>query len=570
MKHGIIELFSNAYIKNLKPESLAADPQLADLTGVGVARIWFNETDKALKFFDGAEVMQLATGGTLEDYVRHDGTVAMTADLVLSSTDQSGSADNVAVSKGHLNTELAKKEDVLTGAASSIAHTDLDAEKVAVSDAGGKVAASAITTAELGSLAGMTDTVVNELAKKEDKLGFVPLDVAGSNAMTAALAMGSNQITGVTKGTEADHAVNLSQLENALAGLDFQKDVNDVIVDNTYDLSGAVEGDRFVVVDAASVPAELAGVADLANGDIVEHNGTEFVIAYDVSEKGAGALVWNIVAGEFVRWDGASWDKFGGLSGVTAGAGLKKNGDEIFIVHGGGIGFGADGDTVTVEVYNVGSLQLVDPTTGDASQAADAVLALKLDGAALESTVDGLRIAAQGVTEREIAASVAGFGIQGGNGVALAVQASDASIVVEEAGVKVSEDHLNGIYARQDGATFTAEIGVVDATADNHAMPKSQIVQTITDMAGAKIDEFAQRFEASYVSKTADAPSLTHDVQHDMGTQAVQVVCYDEAGFQFIPDSVQLVDDNNITVTVTESIICTVVVQGLKAATPAV
>lgn len=566
MKHGIIELFSNAYIKNLKPESLVADPLLEDLTGVGVARIWFNETTKALKFFDGTDVMKLATGGTLEDYIHKDGSVAMTADLILSSTDQSGSVDEAAVSKGFMTSELDKKENLIDGAASSIAHVDLTAEKVAVSDAGGKVAASAISTAELGSLAGMTETVLAALGKKHDLMPYVPLATDGSNSMTAALAMGSNQITGVTKGTEADHAVNLSQLENALAGLDFQKDINDVIVDDSYDLSGAVEGDRFVVVDSTSVPAELSSIVDLSNGDIVEHNGTDFEVAYDVSEKGAGALVWNIVTGEFVRWDGTSWDKFGGLSGVTAGAGIKKNGDEIYIVHGGGIGFGADGDTVTVEVHNVGSLQLVDPTTGEASLGKDAVLALKLNGAALESSVDGLRIAAEGVTEREIAASVAGFGIQGGNGVALAVQASDASITVEEVGVKVNEDHLNGIYARQDGATFTAEVGVVDATADNHAMPKSQIVQTITDMAGAKIDEFAQRFEASYVSKTSDAPSLTHDVQHDMGTKAVQVVCYDDEGAQFIPDSVQLVDDNNITVTVTESIICTVVVQGLKAA----
>lgn len=567
MKHGIIELFSNAYIKNLKPEELTqAQEDALDLTN-GTARIWFNSESKALKFFDGAEVMQLATGGTLEDYVRHDGTVAMTADLVLSSTDQSGSADNVAVSKGHLNTELAKKEDVLTGAASSIAHTDLDAEKVAVSDAGGKVAASAITTAELGSLAGMTDTVVNELAKKEDKLNYVPLDVNGSKTMTANLPMGNFQIKDLAKAVDAGDAVNLGQLENYIAGLDFQKDVNDVIVDNTYDLTGAIEGDRYVVVDAANVPAELAGVADLGNGDIVEFEGSAFVIAYDVSEAGPGALAWNITKGEFIRFDGTDWSKFGGLSGVSAGLGLDKNGDDIFVVVGGGVH--VVDDAVTVQSYNIGSLHLVDPVTGEESSEKNAVLSIKLDGAALESTVDGLRIAAQGVTEREIASSVAGFGIQGGNGVALAVQASDASLVVEEAGVKVSEDHLNGIYARQDGATFTGAVKVIEAVDDADAMPKSQIVQTISDMAGDKIDEFAQRFEASYVSKTSEGPSLTHDVQHDMGTQAVQVVCYDDEGLQFIPDSVQLVDDNNITVTVTESIVCTVVVQGLKAAAPA-
>lgn len=566
MKYGIIELFANAHIKNLKVEEFTTEQEAAlDLTS-GKARIWFNDTTKALKFYDGESVQQLATGGSLDDYIKHDGTVAMTADLLLSSTDQSASDDKAAVSKGFMVAELAKKEDVIVGAASTIAKADLAAEVVMVSDAAGKAAASAVTTAELGHLSGLTESVVDALAKKEDQLGFVPLDVAGSNAMTAALVMSNFQISNLAKGTATDHAVTLGQLENAMAGLDFQKDVNGVITDNTFDVTDAVEGDRYVIVDAANIHASFGVIEGLENNDIVEFNGGAWVVAYDVSVFGAGALVWDILGGAFIRWDATSWDQFGGLSGVEAGTGLVKDGDRIDVLLGGGMFIGADGDAVSIQVKPDGSLHLVDPVTGEVSTDNNALVAVKLDGASLESTVAGLRIKASGVTENEIATSVAGFGLQGGAGVALAVKASDASLTVDVEGVKLNEAHTDTIYARQDGATFTAEIGVVDATADNHAMPKSQIISTIDERAGNKIEEFAERFAGSYFSYTADAASLVHEVTHNIGTKNVQVVCYGEDDSQFIPNSVLTIDENSVTVEVTESIICRIEVQGMKPA----
>ncbi len=566
MKYGIIELFANAHIKNLKVEPLATDPTIEAMGAANKARLWFNETTKALKFFDGEEIHQLATGGSLTDYIRHDGSIAMTADLVLSSADQSASADNVAVSKGYMVAELAKKENVLTGAATTVAHADLDPNLAIISDASGKIASSTVKASEILALAGMTTTVIEELAKKENVLGFVPLAIDGSNEMAAAIAMADHQITGLKKGTESHHAVTLGQLENAMAGLDFQKDVNGIAVDATLDVTDAVAGDRYIIVDATAIHASFGVIADLENNDIVEFDGTEWSVAYDVSVMGEGALAWNILGGEFLRYDGISWDQFGGLAGVTAGIGLEKEEDEIRVVMGGGLFIGEDGKAVTVQAKGDGSLQLVDPTTGVASGARDAVLAIKLDGVSLETSVAGLKVKAAGITETELAASVAGHGLLGGAGDALAVKAADASLVVDADGVKLNETHTDGIYARQDGATFTAEIGVVDATADNHAMPKSQIVSTINTLAGDKINEFADRFAKSYVSYTAELASLTHEVTHNIGTKNVQVVCYDETDSQFIPDSVVTTDENTVTVTVTESIICRIEVQGMRPA----
>jgi len=559
MKQGTITLTPSAVIKNFKPEALAVDP--SGLAEKAIARTWFNTTDKKLKYFDGTEIHTLAVGGNLEDYLKLDGSVAMSGDLPLSSSDQSSSANEAAISKGHLDNALSLKQDNVTGAATTILTENVAAEKVLVSDVNGKVSESTVTTAELAHLTGLTETVVSALDKKEDTLGYVPLDVAGSNAMTSDLSLGGNRATGLSKGVQANDAVTLSQLENAVAGLDFQKDVNAIQVDATLDVTSATEGDRYVITDIVNLDASFGTIANLESNDIVEFDGTEWVVAYDVSEKGEGALVWNIATGEFWRFD-AAWEKFGGLSGVTAGLGLSKDGDTINVNFGAGVE--ANNDLVTVAVYSSGALQLVDPSTGELSSNPDAVLAVKIEGDSLEVTVNGVRVKANGITNSMINADVVGNGLHGGEGSALSVKASDSSVVVDVDGVKLNEVHTDGIYARQDGADFTTPIGVVAAVDADHAMPKSQIESTINALAGDKVNALAERFVGSYFEFTADAPALSFTIPHNLGTKAVQVVCYDEVDDQFIPNSVTTTDENTVTITVADAMTIRVAVQGLK------
>lgn len=561
MKQGSITLTASAVIRNLKPESLASDP--SGLAEKATARIWFNSTEKKLKFFDGEAIHVLAVGGNLEDYLKSDGTVAMTGDLILPSADQSASDAKAAVSKGYMETELAKKQANLTGAATSIANANLEAEKVLVSDVDGKVGVGAASAAELAHLVGLTESVVTALGKKENTIGFVPLDIAGSNAMTGDLSFGGFKATGLKKGEAANDAVTVAQLQNAVAGLDFQKDVNGIQVDNTLDVTDAVKGARYIITDSANVHASFGSITGLADNDIVEFDGTVWTLAYDVSVQGEGALVWNIETGEYFRFD-TTWDKFGGLAGVTAGLGLTKDGDTINVNLGGGVV--AIEDVITVATYAGGALQLVNPTDGTVSSDPNAVLAIKFDGESLEATVDGIRVKANGITKGMINADVVGNGLQGGAGTAMAVKAADASIVVDENGVKVNEAHSDTIYARQDGAAFTAPITVVNATEASHAMPKSQVEAAISSMAGDQVSELQTRFENSYFTyNSGGAPALSFTIVHNLGTLDVQAVCYDDMDDQFIPNSVTCTDENTITVTVADAMDIRVVVQGLKA-----
>jgi hypothetical protein len=121
-------------------------------------------------------------------------------------------------------------------------------------------------------------------------------------------------------------------IENALAGLDFQADV--VGLESEFvDQAG-----RYIYVDGTTFATGVAAAA----GDIVEVDAAGVIVsvAYDVSVAGAGALVWNTTAVAWLRWDGATWAEFGGLTGVSAGNGITKTGDEISIK--------LDGATLTV------------------------------------------------------------------------------------------------------------------------------------------------------------------------------------------------------------------------------
>lgn len=157
----------------------------------------------------------------------------------------------------------------------------------------------------------------------------------GSRPMLASLDMNGNQILNLASATLASHAVRYDQFQAALAGLDFQKDVNAVVADASTTspsngLPAASLGQRYILQSGtSSLDTGWGTITGVSDNDIVEYNGTSWFVAYDVSVQGEGALVWDRNTNTFQRWDGSSWSEFGGLSGVTAGNGLTKTGNTL-------------------------------------------------------------------------------------------------------------------------------------------------------------------------------------------------------------------------------------------------
>jgi hypothetical protein len=544
-QYGSLTFMGQGQIKNFTPEKLVADPAGA---GLWEGRVWTNTTDNVIRFYLDGEVKQFAEGGSLDDYLRRDGSLAMLGALLLDSDDQSAATDLTAISKGHLDTQLATKQNTITGAATSITTADLTAERVAVSDASGKVAVSTVTTTELGYVGGVTGPIQTQLDGKQADLGFTPVNRAG-DSMTGQLAMNDNRISGVGAPLNATDVARKIDLETAIANLNWQDDVLAIQVDNTL-VPQTVEGARYIVTDVANLNAGFGTIAGVGDNDIVEYMDGSFVVAYDISTAGAnaaGTFATNLDDGSFYRYNGA-WARFEGVDSIVAGIGLVRSGNTFNVNMGAGISQ-LPTDEVGIDVRaNSGLFLTVDGSTASTDTSAALAVLLQSAGGLSFGVDGGVQIASQGVTAAMLGA-VVGNGLAGGNGVAISVTAGDG-ITVDGSGVSVDETFLDGLYARLDGADFTGAVTVQAPTVDANPARKLDLDNLDTELSGA-INDVNTRISAGYFvyDGTATAAS-THTVTHGMGQKYVGVTVVDEFDNVVGVDEITFVDANSFTVDV--------------------
>lgn len=309
-----------------------------------------------------------------------------------------------------------------------------------------RVAASGITNAMLaGSIA-------------ESKLADTFIRADGANTFAADQSMGGFKLTNVAVPTVSTDAANKGYVDAALAGLDWQPDVMGVQTDATL-VPVATADQRYIITDAANLNAAFGTITGVENNDIVQYDGAAWVVAYDVSVQGEGALTWNRDADRFEYFN-QTWSEFGGLSGVTPGIALSKAGNTINV----------NLDNVTVEVDGSNNIRLKDAGISTAKIADDAVTAAKLnadvaglgliqaldgsldvntDNSTLEIDSDVVRVKAAGITKTHISTDIAGAGLTGGAGSALSIVAGN--------GIAVSTDvGLTALSASWDvGGTYT-------------------------------------------------------------------------------------------------------------------
>lgn len=536
-------------VSDLKLERLAADP-----ASPALSRVWFNSVDKKIKYFDGTDVIALAAGGSLDNYLPLVGGT-LTGALVLAADAQNALE---AVTLQQLTAGLATKQATVTGAATTIVSADLSPLRAVVTDAAGKVAESTVTAAEIGYLAGVTSNLQSQINAKENGLGYVPLNKAGDSVNGNLTFGGTSTVKNLAAPVDDTDAVRLVDLETRLAGLDFQGDVVGTEADYV-DQAG-----RYIFVDGATF---IEGAFTPAAGDIVVVNADGEIqeIAYDISVSGdTGALVWNTADGVWMNLVAGVWSPFGGLSGVTAGTGLTKTGNTISVRLGAGIADLPTGE-VGVEVKAAGGLALVDPTTGLDSTASDAVLGVKV-GSALETTINGLNVKASGVTEAMIAASVAGNGLVGGAGSALAVGAGTGIVVAADT-VAFDTTFGDARYLTLTGGTLTGALVLAGNAANAlEAVPKQQLDAAISGVNTSTGDLATRLNSGTFVYEEVTTASATHVVNHNLGNKYATVVVTDENDEVMIPQSITFNTANSLTVTFAGASLCRVIVTGVKAA----
>lgn len=86
----------------------------------------------------------------------------------------------------------------------------------------------------------------------------------------------------------------------------YQQPVLDIQTDNTLNPTPS-EGDRYILTDVGNLSAAFTGITGVGNGDIVEYDGSAFLIVWDASAQGSGALTYDKDSGLYYEFNGTSW-----------------------------------------------------------------------------------------------------------------------------------------------------------------------------------------------------------------------------------------------------------------------
>lgn len=518
MRTGNIELMLSGQIKNFRPEVLTADPAVGDLVAAQTARIWYNSTDAKYKYFDGTAIKDFGGGGSVEGAVLADGSVPMTADLLLSGPDQSASGDNAAVSKKHVATVVATKQDKITG---------LTENGVVIAGADNELATSNVTATELGYVSGATSNIQSQITALDGKVGTVETGLTGKlNAadgqLSGDLDANGHTVANLAAPANPNDAARKIDIDNAVAGIDWLHDSDAIQEDGTLDPE-LVAGKQYIILAADQVNPNFGSITGLADNMIVRYDGSKFVIVFDPTDSEAGgAVTWVKAIKEYRRFDGTVWTTFGGASEFNAGDGLEKSGNVVNVKVGAGIQISSN--AVTAKLDAAGGLE---DNAGSTR--------VKLDGTTLSRTVDGIAVADGGVGYEQIAAAALGTGLK--------QDTTNSKIIVDVAAVKTAGGFIDATGGEVEALTLTGTGALTDAS----AVSKKYVDDVIAAGSGGAAAKLYQ------YDKTAggDAAATAHTFTHNAGVKYGTVTVVDDTGYQIIPDEVVFIDANSLRVELT-------------------
>ena len=233
-----------------------------------------------LNILDGATVSTAELN--ILDGVTATATEINLLDGVTATTAELNYVDGVT---SNIQTQLAGKQDTLTGAASVIASSNLTGSRALVSTTGGKVATSAITATEIGYLDGVTSSIQNQFN------GITSFNPANSGAANQILQRTSGGYQWVNA-SAASYTLTAAT-SSALGGVIVQN-ASDIDIDSSGNLTlGNLSANKITsgVLDIARIP-------DITDGDISSAlNSGNATDGYVLTADGSGATAWEAVTG---------------------------------------------------------------------------------------------------------------------------------------------------------------------------------------------------------------------------------------------------------------------------------
>lgn len=213
------------------------------------------------------------------------------------------------------------------------------------------------------------------------------------------LNLNGNKVTGAGDAVLANDLVTKQQLDSVAAGLSWRPSVLGIQLDATLDPSLA-NGARYIIGDPVNLHANFGVIADVAKNDIVEYDGSDFIITFDASVLGEGYAVINKDDDSMHVFDGINWELKTGDHVSADGTSLELDGLTMSIKDGG------------VTNAKLGAGSVTGAKIGNNEITSDKISPLNITEALIASNaVTSAKIAADAVTKEKLAADVAGTGL---------------------------------------------------------------------------------------------------------------------------------------------------------------
>lgn len=316
------------------------------------------------------------------------------------------------------------------------------------------------------------------------------------------------------------------------------KDQPDATQNGIYDVTD---------VGSTTTPFVLTRSADFDNSPTGEVHPDDYVFVSEGTKNGDNGYVLTSDGEIQFGTTELTFVQFTGAGQIIAGDGLTKDGNRIDVVPGDGIAVLPDAITV------------------------------KIDGTTLSKTAAGLRVAASGITPDELHTSVAGAGLVGGAGTALsinpgvgielngdevAVKLNGATLEVTSQGLKISDGGVgttqlasnsvteakiaasvagNGLTGGNNSPLAVGAGDGIDVTADAVAVKVSDFVDTTKGLAVVNNDISVALDAVGGLEFNSGAIRLKSSIAGDGLTYANGVITVQTGnGIQIVSDAVAL------------------------------
>ncbi len=349
----------------------------------------------------------------------------------------------------------------------------------------------------------------------------------------------------------------------------YQQSVLDIQTDATLDPGASpTKGDRYILTNTASLNANFGTITGVGDNDIVEHDGSAFVIVWDASVQGAGAQAFDKDSATQYFFNGSNWavnSHPDGGDGITFNSGANRfdldlanvdSGLELTASDGSGeLRLSTQGNGIA---GGAGALLSVDPATEVAGSRAAVYVAadgvgIDLDDSSLTHSSSVLQVKDLGISTAKLADLAVTSDKLAANSV-ITTKILDANVTVAKIEVLAEGELIVG-NGTVNSKVNTSAVGDILSDETNGLTIKTDAVgsdEIAADAVGSSELNYSSTGLRSGAATDAFSISQTRTFTHNWATFDVAVEMYDSVTGETIYGEVSRPTNNTVEITLNQ------------------